>query len=80
MSRLNFLDNRDGLYVTLTYTSAVLGGECTTPYAGIDKLPEGGYKVYDLFNASRNIFYERTFDTLEEAKLYVESVFALESP
>lgn len=91
--RLMFLDepivpdyfgaHRAVMHIRLEYERPAVtrSGEQTVnlPYAGICTRPDGTFVVYDAFHGERNAFPDKVCATLDEAKAFVESVFALES-
>lgn len=78
-----FDEHRAVMHIRLEYErpAANRSGEQTVsvPYAGICTSPGGTFVVYDAYHGARDAFADKVCATLDEAKLYVESVFALES-
>lgn len=80
----DFLDvHRAVMHIRLEYErpAASRSGEqtVTVPYAGICTGHNGTFVVYDAFHGERNAFADKVCATLDEAKAFVESIFALES-
>lgn len=78
-----FDEHRAVMHIRLEYErpAANRSGEQTVsvPYAGISTGPDGTFIVCDVFNGTRDAFPDKACATLDEAKIYVESIFALES-
>ena len=78
-----FDEHRAVMHIRLAYErpAANRSGEqtVTVPYAGICTGADGTFVVYDAYHGTRNAFADKVCATLDEAKTFVESIFALES-